>query len=390
MRGSVRRRGDGRWQVRVYLGRHPETGRIRLREKTVKGTKREAERVLGELLAQLDQGALPDAHGITMSQLLERWLEQNEDNFSPKTVLEERGIINRTILPGIGDRKVAEITTRELDTYYHYLRKSGGRNKGLAPATVRRVHGVIRRALAQAVRWGIIRTNPAVGASPPRVPKPEVHPPSPAEIAEIFALATELSPDFAAFILCAASSGARRSEVLALRWKELDLEAGNLVVSRGIVMSETGPIEKDTKTHQARRLSLDATTLRIMSEHRERRRVIMSALGVDFDSEGYIFSSSADGRVPWHPNSISRIFRQLADKAGASHVRLHDLRHYVATQLLAAGVDVRTVAGRLGHRDAATTLNVYSHFIPEADQRAAVVLGDMLDAAIAARKELGR
>jgi integrase len=204
-------------------------------------------------------------------------------------------------------------------------------------------------------------------------------------VADIFALAAEQDPAFATFVLCAASSGARRSEVLALRWKDIDLAAGTLVISRGIVMSEAGPVEKDTKTHQARRLSLDASTLRSLREHRDRREALVIAAGGRLSPESYVFSSAIDGSVPWYPNSISRVFRKFADEASAPDVRLHDLRHYVATRLLSAGVDIRTVAGRLGHRDASTTLNTYSHFIPETDQKAAAVLGKMLDDAILER-----
>jgi integrase len=385
VRGSVRRKGEGRWQVRVYLGKDPVTGRIRLRERTVRGTKRQAEEVLGELLTQLREGSLVQARGTTMAELLERWLAHNEEDFSPKTVLEVRGVIKRTITPAMGDRQVADITTGELDAFYQRLRRSGGTNGGLSPGTIRRIHGIVRRALTQAVRWGLIRSNPAIGASPPRVPKSEIRPPSPHQVADVFALATEQDPAFATFVLCAASSGARRSEVLALRWKNIDLDAGTLVISRGIVMSEAGPVEKDTKTHQARRLSLDASTLRSLRGHRDRREALVSAAGGHLSPDSYVFSSAIDGSVPWYPNSISRVFRKFADQASAPDVRLHDLRHYVATRLLSAGVDIRTVAGRLGHRDASTTLNTYSHFIPETDQKAAAVLGKMLDDAILER-----
>jgi integrase len=94
--------------------------------------------------------------------------------------------------------------------------------------------------------------------------------------------------------------------------------------------------------------------------------------------DAFVFSGDALGVTPWFPDSLSRRSRHLCDAAGLPKVRLHDLRHYVATRLPAAGVDVRTVAGRLGHRNAATTLNVYSHFVPEADREAAAVLAGLL------------
>jgi integrase len=219
-----------------------------------------------------------------------------------------------------------------------------------------------------------------------RVLKPDVHPPSVKQIAEMLAIAVTEQPELATYILVAASSGARRREVLALRWKDVDLETGTLVIGRGIVIGESGVVEKDTKTHQVRRLSLDPSTLANLRAHRERRTDICATLSVPLSAENYIFAGTADGKVPWHPNSISRAFRELADATDATDIRLHDLRHYVASQLLSNGIDVRTVAGRLGHRNASTTLNVYGHFLPEADQKAATVLGGLLDAAVSERE----
>jgi integrase len=137
-------------------------------------------------------------------------------------------------------------------------------------------------------------------------------------------------------------------------------------------------VEKDTKTHQARRVTLDRATIEALSLHRQTAVDRATMCDVRFDEDGYVFTSDL-GRTPWFPDSVSRRFRRLALDVGLSGVRLHDLRHYVATRLLTAGVDVRTVAGRLGHRNAATTLNVYSHFVPEADRRAADVLAQLLD-----------
>jgi integrase len=383
VQGSIRRKGEGRWQVRVFVGRDPATGKIRLREQTVRGTKREAQRVLAELVAAVDQKLIGASTSMTVSTLLDRWLGQCEDGFSPKTVLEVKGNIRRNIDPFIGDRRVEDLTTAQLDSYYQLLRKKGGVDgRGLAPATIHRVHGILRRALSQAVRWGIIRHNPAVDASPPRVPKPELSPPSPRQVAELFALAERTEPDFATFILLAASTGARRSELIALRWKHVDLDAGVAIIERGIVMSEDGPVEKDTKTHQVRRLTLDPTSLDRLREQHARRAELCALLGAELDERSFVFSDAPDGTAAWRPDSVTRTFRTLADRAGARDIRLHDLRHYVASRLLALGVDVRTVAGRLGHRDPSTTLNIYSHFIPEADQKAATALGQLFDQAL--------
>jgi integrase len=141
-------------------------------------------------------------------------------------------------------------------------------------------------------------------------------------------------------------------------------------------------VEKDTKTHASRRVSLDGTTIDALRAHRERASERATICGIKLPAGAFVFSPEVDGSVSWHPDSASRSFTRLCRRAGIKGVRLHDLRHYVATRLLSSGVDVRTVAGRLGHRNAATTLNVYSHFLVEADREAADVLGKLFDDAV--------
>jgi integrase len=132
-----------------------------------------------------------------------------------------------------------------------------------------------------------------------------------------------------------------------------------------------GLVEKDTKTHSARVVSIEGTTLAELERHRLGAASRLDVLRIPWSSRAFVFASIADGSAPWFPDSASRRFRQLCARADVKGVRLHDLRHYVATRLLASGVDVRTVAGRLGDRNAATTLNVYGHFLQEADREAA-------------------
>jgi integrase len=164
--------------------------------------------------------------------------------------------------------------------------------------------------------------------------------------------------------------------MLALRWSDVDLERGVVTIGRGLVQGPDGRlVEKDTKTHQTRRVALDAPTTAALVDHRAAAVERAEQCGAALADDAFVFAGDVTGTTPWYPDSASRRFRRACDDAGLKDVRLHDLRHYVATRLLSAGVDVRTVAGRLGHRNAATTLNVYSHFVPEADQEAAEILG---------------
>jgi integrase len=331
--------------------------------------------VLNEMVVAAGRG-LTARTNATVGELLDRWLELATVDFSPKTTLEVSGSIARYLRPALGDVPLNKLTPASLDRYYRSLLTGGGRSgKPLSPATIRRIHGILRRALAQGVRWGWIGVNPAASASPPRVPAPEIAPPSPEQLARLQAAITAEDPELGVFVRLSAMTGARRSETVALRWRDVDLERGVVTISRGIVMGPNGLIEKDTKTHQARRVALDMSTVEALIGHREAADERAAVCGVALVDDAFVFSADLEGREPWYPDSVSRRFRESCRRVGLDGVRLHDLRHYVATRLLSAGVDVRTVAGRLGHRNAATTLNVYSHFVPESDQEAAEILG---------------
>jgi integrase len=378
MRGHMRQRGDG-WELRVYVGRDAVSGQERYATRTVRGGKREAQRILNEMVVAAERGSLAKTRA-TFGELLDAWLDHARRDFSPKTVRETRGFIERTIKPELGDISLARLRPITLDRFYaRLLAPGGGRTRAsLAPGTVRRVHGIIRRALAQGVRWGWLGANPAASASPPRVPATTIQPPTPTDLARLLAAAEHLDPELATFLMLSAATGARRSELVALRWADVDLDRSVVTIARGVVLGPEGLVEKDTKTHQARRITLDCTTIENLSVHRQAAEERATICTVRLDEGSYVFSSDL-GCTPWFPDSVSRRFRKLARDLGLSGVRLHDLRHYVATRLLTAGVDVRTVAGRLGHRNAATTLNVYSHFVPETDRQAADVLARLLD-----------
>ncbi|HTU39995.1 MAG TPA: site-specific integrase [Acidimicrobiales bacterium] len=381
MPGSMRQRGENSWNLRVYAGRDPVTGRKLSIERTVRGNKREASKVLAAMVAEVDRRPVTAAGKNTVAVLCREWLDHATPSFSPKTVETTRMYIEDPIVPILGSIPVAKLTPADLDHFYRLLLEVGRSRGPYAPATIRRVHGIIRRALTQGVRWGWISHNPAIDASPPRVPVKELQPPDPAQVVQLFRFAQDTDPDLATFIILAASSGARRGELLALRWHDIDLDRGRLSIERGIVRVDDRLIEQGTKTHQSRRISLDATTVAALKAHQLRVTERARAASAGIASDGFVFSSAVDGSSPWHPDSTSRAFRRICRQAGVTGVRLHDLRHYVATRLLAAGVDVRTVAGRLGHRNPSTTLNVYSHFLPEADRDAADELGRIFDAA---------
>ena len=170
------------------------------------------------------------------------------------------------------------------------------------------------------------------------------------------------------------TTGSRRGEVCSLRWTRLDLETGLAVFKRSTGQIGAELWEKDTKTHQDRRVTLDSEIVQVLAEHRVRCEARAASLGLSLARDAYVFSPAPDGSEPTKPDSVTQRYGRLAARLGID-TRLHSLRHYSATELIAAGVDIRTVAGRLGHAGGgATTLRTYTAFVQEADQRAAAAL----------------
>jgi integrase len=326
VRGNIRQRGANSWELRVFVGRDPATGKKRYTTKTVRGGKRDAQRALVSLVHAVQQGAVSRSRS-TVGELLEAWFEHAHADLSPKTVRETRGYLDRNLIPALGDMRLDRLRADHVDAYYRMLRARGGRaGQPLAPATIRRLHGILRRALNQGVRWGWVPTNVATAASPPRVPVSAITPPSPGDIAGLYRLARESDPALATFVVMAAATGARRSELIALRWSDVDLDRGVVRIARAIVVGVGGLVEKDTKTHSARTVALDARTVTELVAHRDRAGASVQGLGIAWSSDRFVFSPALDGSAPWFPDSVSRAFRQLCTSVGVTGVRLHDLR----------------------------------------------------------------
>lgn len=373
MSGSLRQKTKGVWEVRFDGGRDPLTGRRRQISRSVRGSRRDAQQVMNALVAEADAGGFIGT-STTFEQLCIQWLALAENDLSPTTLRRYKNLLSKRILPALGSRRVNSIRTVDLDRLYLGL----SNDVGLAPATVRQAHAVIRRAFRQAVRWGWIATNPATNATPPRLVRADLSPPNVDQVGKLLQQASTDDPDLGRFLHVAASTGARRGEICALRWRNLDAKLKTLTIERSIIEIPGGITEKDTKNHANRRMALDPGTLSVLEEQRRDALKRAAQSSAKLTDESFIFSREPDGLIPWIPGNVTKRFQSLRRALGYDSMRLHDLRHFTATRLMAAGVPVRTVSGRLGHANPSTTLSVYSHFVAASDQVAASVMGDLL------------
>jgi integrase len=366
MRGSISKRGDA-WRIRVYVGRDRHTGAKRWACRTVRGTRREAEQACAALVTEIGAGFHSEADR-TVADLLARWMALIGPDLSPSTLRDYRSAIDRHITPALGSTKLAKVRASDLDDWYRAL--------PLGPARVRRVHNILSAAFDQAVRWQWVAHNPCASARPPKVRETEINPPTETEVRALIAAAD--TPDFAAYLRLAAETGARRGELIALRWPDIDLDAHAVTIRRAVVDAGGELVVKRTKTNVARVVSISAATAAELRGVRSRQLERGLSTGVHAPDDAPVFTCDAEGEVGWHPSTVSHWFASTVRRAGQSGVRLHDLRHFAATQMLAAGVDVRTAAARLGHRNVAVLLNRYAHALPAADRDAAEGLGRLL------------
>ncbi len=383
-RGYIEELPSGSFRAVVPAGRDPLTGRRRSLRETV-DTYAEAKVALTRLQSQVDENRHPKS-AITLSELIERWLEVADLEETTRDRYED--LIRLYVRPTLGSTQVGRIDPETLESLYARLERCrhlcGGRPpqghvcSPLSTSTTRKIHYIVRGALERAVRWRYVTVNVATMAEAPSPRKTHPDPPSPAEAATLLNDAWT-DPEWGLVVWLTMVTGCRRGELCALRWRDLDVERSTLWVSRSTSQPRSGIKEKATKTEGQRRIGVDSETLDLLAEHRKRVEALLEQLGVSLTEDSFIFSASPDYSTPMAPRSVSQRYRRVATRLNLRSTRLHSLRHYSATELLAAGVDLRTVAGRLGHGSGgATTLKVYAAWVDEADRKAAETIANIL------------
>jgi integrase len=381
MRGSVRKRGST-WTWYLFIEPDPVTGRRRQRSKGGFRTKRECQEALNEALAALRTGTFVEPSQRTLGVfLVDEWLPTiRPPKMRPSTWLSYQKNVERHIVPALGHLPLQRLTPAQLAASYRSLLEHGRRDGrgGLAPKTIRNIHGALHAALKDAVRWGYVARNVAAATDLPKGMVPEMHVWRPEQLR---AFLDHVRGDrlYAAWLLLA-TTGMRRGEVAGLRWVDVDLDAGRVSPRRPRVVVNYEVVVSEPKTAKGRRsLALDPATVAALRAHRVRQLQERLAVGPRWQDSGLVFTWP-DGR-PLHPERFSRWFEQHARAAGLPKIRLHDVRHSYATAALAAGIPAKVVSERLGHANIAITMDTYSHVLPGLDAQAAgtvarLILGD--------------
>ena len=376
----IQKRGK-RWRVVVQGGRNPITAR-RYQLSGSAASEREAVRLERQLRFQAADGS---GAAVTLRQLVDEW-RASRPRLAPTTVVNYRDNLENHILPVLGDRKVSELRPRLIAAFLRHLSDE----QSLAPATVRKVRTVLSAVMSYGVAMEYVESNPVMKVPPPEVPPSTRVAPTVEETARLLLTAEEHDPDFLAFLWVAAEEGGRRGETLALRWKDVDFERGTVTISRTITIGEDGVrVRSTTKTRRARTIAISRVSLDHLRELRQRVEERMSVAAgepLEVDPNDLVFSGGEGSRrtlldnEPWRPDSATRRFGRLKLQAGIRpEVDLHGLRHTMISELLAVGVDPRTVMGRAGYRSETMTMSVYAKVRPAVDAAAAEMWGRILN-----------
>jgi integrase len=370
--GHIRRRGERSWELKWDVGADPLTGRRRIRYASFRGTKKAAQIELARLIAEHAAGNGVDPTKATVGEFLATWLNDwAKQNVTPLTHVGYSSTIKLYVVPRIGALPIQKLRPQHLQSLYAGLGRDGGAGgRPLSPGTIRQVHRLLSRALGHAETWATLATNPAKAVKPPPAPRSEVQILTEEQICHLLkeTEGRELRP----LIMFLLGTGARRSEALALTWRDLDLDRGVVTIRASLEQVTADRLRvKEPKTRAGRRaVTLSSWLVAELRTHKLRQQEQRLALGMGRTPEDSPVFAQWDGT--WRtPGSVTAVWARLADELGFPEITLHALRHTHVSQLIAAGADVVTVSRRIGHGNPSVTLSVYSHLFGSSDQTAA-------------------
>jgi len=388
LRDGVMKRGST-WYYVIRV-RDPETGESKPKWVGGFATEDEAKAARDEARVKARRGEYVDRNAVSVGEYLDEWIEAHAVEIKPKTLKDYKYIIDRYVKPHIGGQKLQAVRPATITKLYRDLMAGGGKNgRQLSPRTIDYVHAVLRKAFRDAVEVDqVLASNPVERAKRPRRTPAEPGTVWTAEQLRTF-LAVARQHRLFAFFHLAAYTGARRGELLNLRWSDVDLDACEITITGSAAFIDGERIEGTTKTGRSRVVSIDEGTVRVLKEHRRQQAADKLLAGEQWrGTDDHVFTTGWG--EPIHPDTVSSLMRLLINsynnpKDGPKpaeplpRARLHDLRHIHATTLLLAGVPVHVVAARLGHVDPSVTLRVYTHVIRAAEASVAEIFAKAIE-----------
>ena len=365
--GSISRRKDGRWEAKYTAHTADGPKRRALYGKT----RKEAADKLAKALADRVSGNTFDTENMSVGEYLDRWLnDSGRGSVRLSTYERHEQIVRLHLKPALGRVKLTKLTPAHVQGLYRDKLDSG-----LTPATVQKIHTVLHKALAQALKWNMIPHNVADAVKAPRPAPEEMHPLSPDEARKL--IEAVRGDTLEALYVLAVHTGMRQGELLALKWEDVELNEGVICIKRTLVRSGGRIAVGEPKTKGSRRpVHLTGTAVEALRGHLERQLDDIERLGDLYHDHGLVFTSGV-GTLINLSNLHRRSFAPLLQRARLPQIRFHDLRHTCATLLLSRNVHPKYVQELLGHATVAITLDTYSHMIPGMGNHTARAMEDV-------------
>lgn len=344
------------WEARFTTGFDPSTGKQKQRSITGK-TQKEVAQKLRELTAEIDQGIYHEPNKLTLSQWLDIWLRDYLNGVKPRTAESYRCQIENYIRPNLGKIKLEALSTPDIQRFYN-----GMTAKGLAPKTVIITHGVLHKALQQAVAIGYLRFNPSDACTLPRSERKELKPLDDDAI-NAFLTAVKGHPHETVFLVTL-FTGMRQGEVLGLTWECVDLDNSSLLINKQLQKAMNAEGKRvysiiSTKNSKGRKITLAPTVVELLRRQKATQEAWKQAAGPAWQESGLVFTNEL-GEHLTH-NTVYLEYKKIVRTIGRPDARFHDLRHSYAVAAIKSGDDIKTVQGNLGHATANFTLDVYGH-----------------------------
>lgn len=379
MKGHLEKRAKGSWTIVIELGYNPARKTRDRIYRAVQGPKREADKLMHQILHELQTGTYIEPTNLTLGEYLERWLNTHgTQNLAPKTLRSYRMQINSHIIPALGLIPLEKLSPMALQEYYSQKLTKGridGKG-GLSARTITYHHRILHEALKHAMQWQLVNRNVADAAVPPRYKRWEM---AILSREEALVLLDQIRDhrDYR-LIFTAIYTGMRQGELLGLRWADIDLGRWALRVNQQLQhIPGQGYFFCPPKTEKSRRqIPIGAALLEVLKEHKREQAQNKLMLGQDYHDMDLVFC--LDNGKPQDTSNLSRRYKRIMAQFGRPEIRFHDLRHTCATLFMAAGVDAKKVQEILGHESIRTTLDIYGHVLPSMQREAVDRMNDFM------------
>jgi integrase len=363
MRGSTIKRGST-WTA-YWSTTDSATGKRRQHSKGGFRTQAEAQMQLNRVLPKVDDGSFRPDHPLTVKQLLvDHWLPaQKSRQLRPATLAQYGAVVDHWIIPRIGEVRVAGLTPAVVDEMVEGMRTetSARGRKGLSARSTQLAVGVLKSACTWAVNNELMGRNPLSGVQRPKVVGTPMKSWTEDQARRFLSATKSDRLGFAWALLL--TRGLRRGELCGLRWADVDLDGGVLVVNRTRVVVDGKTIDSSPKTAAGRRpVPLDSSLVGILKSHKARQARERLGAGEAYRDGDYLLSNELG--AAYHPDSVSQWFDDAVKASGLPRIRLHDTRHTAASLMLAAGTPTKVVSDLLGHASPTITLAIYAHTLP--------------------------